>query len=130
MAKTSKYTKSTRTKYWVLKVISLLLLFAPLLAYIGIALSTHDVIVVEKVALVGSVAVALLLTTINFISKRNLRSPIWIILLGLYFAMGEFLMPLIISLAVASTLDDLLFRPLTKYYKTKLIASKTIDDRM
>ena len=102
----------------------------PLLVYIGIALSTQDVIVVEKVALVGSVMVALLLTTINFISKRNLRSPIWIILLGLYFAMGQFLMPLIISLAIASTLDDLVFRPLTSYYKTKLIASKTIDERI
>ena len=76
MAKTSKFTKSTRMKYWVLKVINLILLFVPLLVYIGIALSTHDVIVVEKVALVGSVMVALLLTTINFISKRNLRSPI------------------------------------------------------
>lgn len=102
----------------------------PLLVYIGIALSTEGVIVVEKVTLVGSVMIALLLTTINFISKRNLRSPIWIILLGLYFAMGEFLMPLIITLAVASTLDDLLFRPLINYYKTKLIASKAIDERI
>ena len=94
------------------------------------ALSMGEVLIVQKFALVSSVLVALLLTAFNFLAQRNLRAPIWIILLGLYFAIAEYLMPLIVMLAITSILDDLVFRPLIAHYKVKLISSKTIDERM
>lgn len=129
MAKTSSFTKRTRFKYWTLKVLQNLLLFLPLMVYIAIALVNPGVIVVEKMVLLSSITVALILTGFNFVSKRNLRSPLWIVVLGLYFAIGQYLMPLIIILAVVSLLDDVIFRPLIGHYRVKLIASKTIDER-
>lgn len=129
MAKTSSFTKRTRFKYWTLKVLQNLLLFLPLMVYIAIALVNPGVIVVEKMVLLSSITVALILTGFNFVSKRNLRSPLWIVVLGLYFAIGQYLMPLIVILAVVSLLDDVIFRPLIGHYRVKLIASKTIDER-
>lgn len=129
MAKTSSFTKRTRFKYWTLKVLQNLLLFLPLMVYIAIALVNPGVIVVEKMVLLSSITVALILTGFNFVAKRNLRSPLWIVVLGLYFAIGQYLMPLIIILAVVSLLDDVIFRPLIGHYRVKLIASKTIDER-
>lgn len=99
------------------------------MVYIAIALVNPGVIVVEKMVLLSSITVALILTGFNFVSKRNLRSPLWIVVLGLYFAIGQYLMPLIIILAVVSLLDDVIFRPLIGHYRVKLIASKTIDER-
>lgn len=129
MAKTSSFTKRTRFKYWTLKVLQNLLLFLPLMVYIAIALVNPGVIVVEKMVLLSSITVALILTGFNFVAKRNLRSPLWIVVLGLYFAIGQYLMPLIVILAVVSLLDDVIFRPLIGHYRVKLIASKTIDER-
>jgi len=45
-------------------------------------------------------------------------------------AIRDYLMPLIIILAITSVLDDLVFTPLISYYKTKLISNKAIDERL
>lgn len=129
MTRASNFTKKIRKRYWFLKITNLVLLFVPLLVYIGIALGNGGTIVAEKVALVGSVMVALILTVFNVIAQKHLRAPLWIILLGLYVAMSEYLMPLVVILAVTSVLDDLVFTPLVEHYKIKLISSKTMDER-
>ena len=129
MTAPSRFTSKIRKRYWFLKITNLLLLSVPLLVYIGMALSDGGTIVAEKVALVGSVMVALILTVFNIVAQKHLRAPLWIILLGLYVAMSEYLMPLVVILAVTSVLDDLVFTPLIEYYKIKLISSKTMDER-
>ena len=73
--------------------------------------------------------IAIILTIINVIAQKRLRCPIWIMLIGLYIAIREWLLPLVIILAVVSVLDDLVFTPLIHYYYTKTVASKTIDQR-
>lgn len=102
----------------------------PLIIYIGIALSSGEAIVAQKVAVVSTTMIALILSVFNVLSQKRLRCPIWIILIGLFVAVRDYLMPLIIILAITSVLDDLVFTPLISYYKTKLIANKAMDERL
>ena len=125
----STYTKNCRIKLWLYRILDWICLFAPVLVYICIALFSGGVAVLGKVSIVATVIIALVLTVINIIAQKRLRCPIWIILIGLYVAIQQYLMPLIIILAVTSVMDDLLFTPLIHYYYTKLVASKTIDER-
>lgn len=125
----STFTKNCRIKLWLYRILDWICLFAPVIVYIGIALFSGGVAVLGKVSIVATVIIALVLTIINVIAQKRLRCPIWIILIGLYIAIQQYLMPLIIILAITSVMDDLLFTPLIHYYYTKLVASKTIDER-
>lgn len=125
----SKYTKTSRAKLWLFRLLDWICLFLPLIIYIFIALGDGGVTAARKVAVVSTVLIALILTIGNAIMQKRLRCPIWIILIGLYIAIKELLMPLIIILAITSVLDDLVFTPIISYYHAQLIANKTIDAR-
>lgn len=125
----SNFTKETRKKLWFYRIMDYVLLFSPILIYIITALCNGGVTTEAKVGLVGSVIIAIVLTVFNFVRQKNLRSPIWIILIGLYIAFQKELLPLVIILACTTTLDDLVFTPLIGYYRTSLISSKTQDAR-
>jgi len=126
----SRFTKECRFKLWFFRILDWICLAAPLIIYVIIALSSGDAIVAQKVAVVSTTMVALILTAFNVISQKKLRCPIWIVLIGLFVAVRDYLMPLIIILAITSVLDDLVFTPLISYYKTKLISNKAIDERL
>lgn len=121
-------TKESRFKLWFFRILDWICLALPLIIYIIIALA-GDGLVAQKVAVVSTAMVAIILTAINIISQKRLRCPIWILLIGLYIALSEYLMPLIIILAVTSVVDDLVFTPLISYYRSQLISNKTIDSR-
>lgn len=125
----SKHTKRARAKLWILRLLDWALLFTPLLVYICIALGNGGVTTPAKVGVVGTVAIAAIITIFNILAKKSLRSPIWIILIGLFVAMKEWLMPLIIITAIATILDEFLFEPLITKTQTELISNKTIDKR-
>ena len=126
----SKYTKECRFKLWFFRILDLICLILPLLIYIIVALVNKDAVVAQKVAVVSTTMVAIILTAFNVIAQKKLRCPIWIILIGLFVAIRDYLMPLIIILAITSVLDDLVFTPLIGYYRTKLIANKAMDQRL
>ena len=126
----SNYTKVCRAKLWLYRSLDLIILFAPVIVYTIIALTKDGVTVPGRVAVVGSVCIALILSLFNIIAQKRLRCPIWIILIGLYVAIKEILLPLIIILAIVTVIDDLLLTPLITYYRTKLISNKTIDERL
>ena len=126
----SNYTKVCRAKLWLYRSLDLIILFAPVIVYIIIALTKDGVTVPGRVAVVGSVCIALILSLFNIIAQKRLRCPIWIILIGLYVAIKEILLPLIIILAVVTVIDDLILTPLITYYRTKLISNKAIDERL
>ena len=126
----SNYTKVCRAKLWLYRSLDLIILFAPVIVYIIIALTKDGVTVPGRVAVVGSVCIALILSLFNIIAQKRLRCPIWIILIGLYVAIKEILLPLIIILAFVTDIDDLLLTPLITYYRTKLISNKAIDERI
>ena len=126
----SKFTKECRFKLWLFRILDWICLFMPLIIYIVVALSSGEAIVAQKVAVVSTTMVAIILSAFNVISQKKLRCPIWIILIGLFVAIRDYLMPLIIILAITSVLDDLVFTPVIGYYKTKLIANKAMDERI
>ena len=126
----SNYTKVCRAKLWLYRSLDLIILFAPVIVYIIIALTKDGVTVPGRVAVVGSVCIALILSLFNIIAQKRLRCPIWIILIGLYVAIKEILLPLIIILAVVTVIDDIILKPLITYYRTKLISNKAIDERL
>lgn len=126
----SNYTKVCRAKLWLYRSLDLIILFAPVIVYTIIALTKDGVTVPGRVAVVGSVCIALILSLFNIIAQKRLRCPIWIILIGLYVAIKEILLPLIIILAIVTVIDDLILTPLITYYRTKLITNKSIDERL
>lgn len=126
---TSKHTKRARAKLWILRLLDWALLFTPLLVYICIALGNGGVTTPAKVGVVGTVAVAAIITIFNILAKKSLRSPIWIILIGLFVAIKNWLMPLIIITAIATVLDEFVFEPLITKTQTELISNKAIDKR-
>ena len=104
-------------------------MFLPLIIYVIIALASGGVAAIGKVAVVGSVMVAAILVAINVIAQKRLRCPIWIVILGLYVAIQQYLLPLIVILAITSVVDDLVFTPLIHKWYTKYQASVVIDER-
>lgn len=126
----SKFTKKCRRSLWFFRILDWICLTLPLIVYMIIALASDGGLVYQKVAVVATAMIAIMLTAFNVIAQKNLRCPIWIILIGLYVAIRDYLMPLIIILAVTSVLDDLVFTPLISYYRTKLIANKAMDERL
>ena len=128
----SKHTKSLRARYWIIKVLDFLVLCVPLMVYVGYTLFSGNPIITatSKICVTGGELIALVLTAWNFLCQKHLRSPIWIVLLALYFAIGQYLLPLIICLAIGTILDELVFRPLLINIREKLNASKVIDKRL
>lgn len=126
--KKSKFTKKSKRMLWFLRIVDFLLLFAPLLFYIASALGDPIIGTTQKITVIGTVAIAAIICIFNLLLQKHLRCPIWIIFLGLYFAIDQ-LMPLMLMVAGASILDEFMFTPLISYYKTKTIANKAIDAR-
>lgn len=126
----SKFTKECRFKLWFFRILDWICLALPLIIYIIVALVNGEAVVAQKVAVVSTAMIALMLTAFNVLSQKKLRCPIWIVLIGLFVAIRDYLMPLIIILAITSILDDLVFTPLISYYRTKLIANKAMDERL
>ena len=120
-------TKKYRAIFWSLVVLSILLQVGPLVTY-GIIGYVESDLVTEKVALSMTVVIVGVLTVVAFINKVALRSRLWIILIGLYFALDYILVPLLI-VACCQIADELIVTPLKKHYKTKLTISKEMDKR-
>ena len=126
----SEFTKCCRRKLWFFRILDWLCLSLPLLVYLTMALADDGIKVGYKVAVVRTLVIAVILTIFNIIAQKRLRCPIWIILIGLFVAIRDHLLPLIIILSVVSVLDDLVFTPIIHYYYTKTVASKAIDQRL
>jgi len=126
----NNYTYVCRLKLWLYRIIDIVLLFAPLVVYVIIALMKNDVATFGKIAVLGTVCIALILAVFNVIAQKRLRCPIWIVLIGLFIAIKELLLPLIIIMACVTVIDDLILTPLISYYRTKVIANKAIDERL
>lgn len=125
----SSYTKASRAKLWLYRILDWVCLSTPMIVYIIMALFGDGVTSGGKVAIVGTVIVAVIFTLFNIIFQKRIRCSIWILLIGVYIAMKDFLLPLVLILAGTSILDDFIFTPLIQHYKAELIANKTMDSR-
>lgn len=125
----SSHTKLIQTKYWMLVFFDVVCLYLPLIIYLIIAVANSETPVSARIALVACIMISGVLALLNAMTKVKLRSPRWIILVGLYIAVQEMLLPLIIIMGVTTIADDFFFGPLITHYRTTLIASKTFDAR-
>lgn len=125
----SDYTKVTRRKLWLFRILDALCLFMPLVIYFFIALSSGEVGTVAKFTCSGLCVVALILSIFNVIAAKRLTCIKWLICLGLYIAIKEYLLPLFCMMAVVTVLDDFCFQAIIQHYKMKLEASKVMDER-
>jgi hypothetical protein len=107
-------------------VLATLCLIAPVGYYTVYAFIAGQV--AQKFTLGMLCITALILTAFNAINKAHLRCPIFIILLGVYIALSEITVMLVI-LAITTILDELVFTPLHKKYKNLYIINREIDKR-
>ena len=121
-------TKKLRIAAVLLLIISILLNVGPLAAYTIMGLAEAD-LTTEKVALASAVFVVLILSVVAWVNKTTMRSRIWVILLGLYFCLDNFVVPLLV-IAITQILDEWIISPLYHYYQNKYTINREIDRRI
>lgn len=127
MAK-SKTTKKYGRLAIAFSILSVLLLLGPVGFYIIAGLATAT-LTIQKVALVSTVAVSLLLTMFCAINKVVFRSKIWLVVLALFFVIENFLV-MIMIFGITQCIDELIVSPLARHYRTKASINAEIDKRM
>lgn len=115
--------KKNKLLFRLFKVLSLLCLWGPLLGFSFYALGSSQTVVVQKLGVSITLLAAIIISAFNIIAKKHLRSPFYLILLGLYIGLGQILTCLIV-LVSTSLLDEFCFHPLCELYKAKYISSK------
>lgn len=124
--KNSETTKKYRLAYWILTAISWILVFGPLAAYLIYAMIISGT--VQKAGLVTSLFAAIILTGISIILKLHIRSALFIMILGIYLAIRE-ISVLLVIISICTVLDELVITPLQKSFKNRLTINKEIDKR-
>lgn len=121
-------TQKYKRLYVLFTTFSIVCTLGPLFYYIISALCslalTH-----EKVVLVGTIFIALILTILNIFFKYHIRSTLWILVLGIYVCIDKILAMLIL-IAIGTILDEFIFTPLKNKYKSKKNISTEIDKRI
>ena len=122
----SQRTKKFRAGKWIFWSLSFLCNWGFIIAFFIYGLVCGQATARYSVAITGIVAIILGIISILF--KRHWRTPLIIILGGLYFAIMKFSI-VIITLAVCIILDELIFTPLYLYFREKTSINKEIDKR-
>ena len=120
-------TKKYKTLYILFKIMSILIIFVPLTIYIikGFTIAQPT----QKFILSAALIICIILTGINILLKMNIRSTLWVLVLGIYFCL-ESIQDLLLCIAISTILDEFIFTPLYKNYKSKYSINKEIDKRL
>lgn len=123
----SDITKKHKEKAILYLVASLLITFGPMLFFVikGFIEGSE----VTKFTMGAMCTVSIILCLVNIIGKKHLRSPLWILLIGVYFCLDK-IETLLIILAVTTVLDEFWLTPAYKHHKSKYSINKEIDNRM
>lgn len=126
MSTTNERTKQVQAKYWALEITSILLTIGPMLGYLiyGYIVSETQ----QKVVLSMTTMCAVVFGALNIVFKKQLRSVVWILFLGIAYAVDQ-LTSLVIVMAVCTIIDEFAVAPAAKIFKQKLITNKEIDKR-
>ena len=119
---TNKYKNIYRT----FKLLSWAVTILPLIVYFVIAFSKAEV--VHKLAIGSMLTIVLILTVINIVGKLQLRSPLFLLLIGIYIGLGQILTPLVIT-SCGVVLDEFILTPIYKKYKQLYVINREIDKR-
>ena len=119
-------TKKAKNKYIFFKTLSICLTFLPLVVYVIIAFVNGAPM--EKFTMGCMVTLALIFVALNVIMKYNIRSTIWVLILGIYLCLDN-ITPLLIIMAISTILDEFIISKLAVKYKNQFIINKEIDKR-
>lgn len=108
-------------------VFSALLNIFPLAWYVCLAFASSS-LVLEKIALSATVLAVLIMTMISIINKTAMRSRVWVLVLGLYFCLDNFIEPILV-VSITQVVDELFMCPLKKWAREKYVINKEIDKR-
>lgn len=117
-------TKKYKRLYNAFRILSLAVTLGPLCVYFVIAFIRATT--VSKLAIGSTLAIVLVLTLVNLIGKYHMRSPLFLLLIGIYTGLGTILTPLYITTA-GVVLDEFIFTRAAKKYKQLYIINKEID---
>lgn len=125
----SKMTKKYKRKFIIMKTFSILVTILPLIVYVIIAFAKKEIGVTKKSFLTMTLVSALMLTLLNIFKKYNLRSPLFLIILGIYFCLDKIL-TLMIIISIGVVLDEFIFHPMAMKCKRKFSEHSSIDERL
>lgn len=108
-------------------VVSALLNVFPLAWYVCLAFASSS-LVREKIALSATVLAVLIMTMISIINKTAMRSRVWVLVLGLYFCLDNFIEPILV-VSITQVIDELFISPLSKWAREKYVINREIDKR-
>lgn len=128
MAQTQVTKKYKRLKVFF-QILSLLVTVAPIIVYTIIGFADGDIYTGKKVFLGFTMVTAIILVAVNIILKHHLRSPLFLMILGIYAAL-EHVLPLLIVISAGVVVDEFIFQPLIKSFKNKYQINKEIDKRI
>lgn len=120
---TQKYKRLSILYFWLCA----LCLFGPILFFFIRAFAVGDT--AHKLTLGLTFTVALVLAVINIIMKSHLRSVIWVLLIGVFAVLNHYL-AIILTFAITTFAEELVFSPLHRYYKNKARINAEIDKRL
>lgn len=125
--------KNDRTKkfeglYRLMAFLSLVCTIGPISVFTIYAISNGEIGSKQKLTLGLCLLVCVLLVIINTIKKYNLRSPVYIMILGIHTCIQNLTL-LFIVMAVTTALDEFVFTPLKREFRTKYTINKEIDAR-
>lgn len=111
---------SIKRKKRFLSMLSFLLTLGPIIVFCCIGIFNNSIHVSNKLVLTSTIIIALFLTIINSIKKYNLRSPFFIVLLGLYVVLKE-VVPFMIVLSCCVIIDEFLVTPNIKKLNNRIL---------
>lgn len=83
----------------------------------------------EKITLTLTLVGAIALAALGALRKVQFRSTIFIIMIGLWVALDR-LMPFMLTLAICTILDEMIFHPLYIRWREDYRTNKQIDKRL
>lgn len=95
-------------------IISAILMVAPVSFYTLKYMITGE-LVKHKVTIAVTVFIVMVMTVISLMNKFTFRSKIWIIMIGLYVALGNIITPMIV-IGSCQIVDEIIVTPLHRYY--------------
>lgn len=108
------------------KALSIIVTLGPMMFYVIMGFIHGET--TQKFAMGSCAVVAIILVAVNIIMKINLRSPLWILLIGVYICLRK-IEVLLIVMAVTTMLDEFWFSPAYKSFKGKYTINREIDKR-
>lgn len=124
---TSEITKKYKRLSMTFGILSIAVTILPVVYYVVLGFVEGGT--QQKATLGMTVTVAVVLTAVNVLFKKHIRSTIWVLVLGIYICLKNIL-PLLLMVAIGTILDEFVLSPLHKAYKQKATINKEIDKRI